>query len=646
MRRADARRGADGVDGTDLDAEDSLALDRGPTGRRVGRRVVDALDVAVVRFPRIVQLRRPRPAAPRARAWRCAGCGRRRPGPARPRRAARVEGDPGRPRLVPRHGAGRRGRAQRRAGRGRLRRAPDGRRPHRRPTTASRARRASVDGPRLAAGDAPTFDGDKVLDRPAGAAVDGPRRRSRSPATASTTAGCSRGRRRAVARRRRRRAALGWWRGRVLGDDAARRCSRPTGSAPAVLRVGRRAGGEAGAARGELDFAAARQARLDRIADTLEAHLDLDRLVAPHRARAATVIEPAADLRAALGRLTALVAAPALAGRCRRASRGGDDAGVRRPRRRPRRARRGGASPARRAGQRRPAGARRRCGGRPTPTGWPARRWPLGAVGRRARRAAPGDGVGVARSRPSSVAYLVTRGPEALTRARPLSRQCRSGAARHRLESPVAAAIASPPPWPPPTTATSKPSSTGCSPGTSIAVAGSLRARHALGRSLLWGNVAAACASAAGSVRTAAGAAVARPPRNVPGRRPPRPGRPRPVDVPHRHRPHLPAHDLLPVVEDLGRRGRPLRGLLACPLPDRDLSRVILFVTNVDTELLALRARRRAAARRLPRRAGRRPGRGSTRAPDLDGVTRVVVRLLGGRTRVGARRSTSCARRA
>jgi len=36
-------------------------------------------------------------------------------------------------------------------------------------------------------------------------------------------------------------------------------------------------------------------------------------------------------------------------------------------------------------------------------------------------------------------------------------------------------------------------------------VAESLRARHALGRSLLWGNVSAACASAAGAVRTVAG---------------------------------------------------------------------------------------------------------------------------------------------
>lgn len=37
-------------------------------------------------------------------------------------------------------------------------------------------------------------------------------------------------------------------------------------------------------------------------------------------------------------------------------------------------------------------------------------------------------------------------------------------------------------------------------------VAESLRARHALGRSLIWGNVGAACASAAGATRTAAGA--------------------------------------------------------------------------------------------------------------------------------------------
>ncbi len=35
-------------------------------------------------------------------------------------------------------------------------------------------------------------------------------------------------------------------------------------------------------------------------------------------------------------------------------------------------------------------------------------------------------------------------------------------------------------------------------------VAASLRARHTLGRSLIWGNVAAACAAAAGAVRAAA----------------------------------------------------------------------------------------------------------------------------------------------
>ena len=50
---------------------------------------------------------------------------------------------------------------------------------------------------------------------------------------------------------------------------------------------------------------------------------------------------------------------------------------------------------------------------------------------------------------------------------------------------------------------------------------------------------------------------------------------------PHRR---LPAHDLLPVVEDHGLRRRPLRGLLAA------MTGAILVVANNDLELLALRA--------------------------------------------------------
>ena len=172
-------------------------------------------------------------------------------------------------------------------------------------------------------------------------------------------------------------------------------------------------------------------------------------------------------------------------------------------------------------------------------------------------------------------------------------------------------------------------------------VAESLRARHALGRSLIWGNVAAACASAAGSVRAAAGAAWPDRLADLPRRRPARPGRPRPLDRPHRRRPVLPAHDLLPVVEDLRRRGGPLRRLLARPLPDRDLPHMILFLSNADTELLALGS----IVHRLPDgfpavRAGQ-PGP-ARRGADLDGVTAVVVRLLGGRGRLGAGRSTTC----
>jgi iron complex transport system ATP-binding protein len=79
--------------------------------------------------------------------------------------------------------------------------------------------------------------------------------------------------------------------------------------------------------------------------------------------------------------------------------------------------------------------------------------------------------VGVARSRPSSVAYLAT----------PRSLGTRGPAALDQLVADLF-------------------------PGHLDRMAEALRARHTLGRSLIWGNVAAACASAAGSVRAAAGA--------------------------------------------------------------------------------------------------------------------------------------------
>ena len=103
----------------------------------------------------------------------------------------------------------------------------------------------------------------------------------------------------------------------------------------------------------------------------------------------------------------------------RRRAAGRRRAGLRRPRRRPRN--RFARSPPRpRAGQRRPAGAARRCGGRPTRTGWPARPCLLAAVGRGARRAGRAHG-GRHRPQPPLLGRLPrrARGPTAADRGGP-----------------------------------------------------------------------------------------------------------------------------------------------------------------------------------------------------------------------------------
>ena len=85
----------------DIDDEDSLALDRRrrrPTGRA---RPATCSTWPPLRWPRVVERRRPRPAAPRARGAGALGAVGGRAGPPRPGRAAGVEGHPRRPRLVP-----------------------------------------------------------------------------------------------------------------------------------------------------------------------------------------------------------------------------------------------------------------------------------------------------------------------------------------------------------------------------------------------------------------------------------------------------------------------------------------------------------------------------------------------------------------
>ncbi len=125
------------------------------------------------------------------------------------------------------------------------------------------------------------FRGDKVLDRPAGSSVAGPgagrpvagyrihHGRVTPGVGASawlTGGGCTGG------------EALGWHTTRVAGTTL-HGLFESDGFRADVLRWAADRAGKHWVT-GEVDFAASRLARLDRIADTLEAHLDLDRLTA------------------------------------------------------------------------------------------------------------------------------------------------------------------------------------------------------------------------------------------------------------------------------------------------------------------------------------------------------------------------------
>ena len=125
------------------------------------------------------------------------------------------------------------------------------------------------------------FRGDKVLDRPAGTAVDGP-----GAGGAVTGYRIHHGRVLAAGPGAPARPwlvgdggePLGWWNGRVAGTTLHGLFEADDFRAGVLSWAAERAGKRW--APGGLDFAAARRARLDAVADLLEAHLDLDRLAA------------------------------------------------------------------------------------------------------------------------------------------------------------------------------------------------------------------------------------------------------------------------------------------------------------------------------------------------------------------------------
>ena len=88
----------------DIDAEDSLALDRADADRSRPRG--DVLDVAALRLPRVANVGDLDPLRLEPRRAGALGAIGRRAGPARPGGAARVEGHPRRPGVVPAHRPG------------------------------------------------------------------------------------------------------------------------------------------------------------------------------------------------------------------------------------------------------------------------------------------------------------------------------------------------------------------------------------------------------------------------------------------------------------------------------------------------------------------------------------------------------------